>query len=421
MKARRKLWLIVLPLVCVIAGAYGAWKVWDRSARSRFVAAVELYRSAGFPLRAVDLRPENLHPDDNAAALYIEASALAQELPRGFDFEEFLTHADSASNSESKANAEALFAAASPAFELLRRAAEHSHCVFARDYQFPFDGESLYLSGLIQLVRMFCAGAIHQMESGDETAALEDLHAVFHLSRLLRTDPELMTQIQRIAVTGLGIDALRIVLPRCQNPRAALARVELDDVSGAVFFGARADAARTMEAAIVDAGLMGYEPSEHLRFEEGLETFYWIARLRWLTEPYISGEKALIVDFRRQVLEALQQPYDEALLALDRAERDLKERGGVFAQALFFRINNLVTREAIAVARAAQTFVVAEVLHFRRETGAWPQSFKELVAAGAPELKELAPEDFEFALVGEGLEVRRVDGKGTPWLLESHP
>lgn len=384
MKRLKRPMLVLLGLALIVGTAGGVWTTWNVVSSNRYEESLRLFRAAGLSMSLREMAPAPVPDSENAAPLYLKAIDQAAGIE------------DVSVDSYSKLGEEvrAAVTAASTALQLVHDAARRPHCVFDRNYEDPSNIAFLQVITFVKLSRILAARAALRSGDGDLDGAIEDLRALSHMARSLRPEPFLLSQIVRMSISGMGLEALEEILPRCDSAADVLQRVELDIARGAIARGIQGEAGFGTEAMLRDS----VDPAEY-----GGKTspLYWTLRMRSVTGPYLKSEAATYLDFIRRFSEALKKSYPVAIAEAEKLEEEIQENAGLLLGAVVIQAASMVKREAALASRLALAPLAARCLDHRRQHGEYPKSVSE-VASGADLIDPFSGKPF--------LLIERLDG-----------
>lgn len=218
---------IVAMLVLLGAAVWGGLRLWERSARLEFEAAIAPHAAAGEPIWFSDLAPQTLPADrDGTRAYQMAAQGLERksQQPNSATVAFFNTHRHGtgagggvfldAYTAADLANFRQMLAENEETLRQLRAALDKGEVRFPRDYDTP-NPFGIVLED-VQAARglglMMHAQAVLSLSAGDPTRTLRHVDETFAVADLYRNDRILITQLVRIAVGATAIkDAAGLV------------------------------------------------------------------------------------------------------------------------------------------------------------------------------------------------------------------
>lgn len=364
MKRLKRPMLVLLGLALILSTTAGIWATWNMLSSSRYEESLRLFREAGLPTSPRDLAPAPVPDAENAAPLYLEA------IDQAAGIENFRL----GSCRELPQEARKAVASADGALELVHRAAGRAYCVFESNHDDPSSASVLSVARFMKLARVLVARSVFRSEDGELDGAVDDLHALFHMARSLGQEPMLLRQVVRLSISGMGLEALEVILPRCDSAADVLQEVELDVARGAIARGMRGEAGLGTELLLRDS----LDPAD---FGDTTSLLYWTVRMRSVTGPYLKSEAATYLDFIRRFSEALQKSYPVAIAEARTLEDELQEDAGLLLGTVVVRAAGMVKREASIASKLALAPLAARCLDHRRLHGGYPRSLSEVATA----------------------------------------
>jgi hypothetical protein len=393
--------LVLVGVTLVVGVVWGMWSAWSLWSSSRYEESLRLFEEAGLPASLREMAPLPPPAAENAAPLYLKAIDQVSGIPDV----RLESYKGAISDDVRRA-----VASAGKALQLMHAAAERPRCVFEEDYDDP--SRVLPVAEFMKLSRLLAARAVLRSQDGDLDSSLADLRALFHAARSLHEEPWLLRQIVRLAIDGLGLEALEVVLPRCDSAEDALEQVELDIARGAMAQGIRGETALGTELVLRDS----LDPDEI-----GLDrtsALYWTLRMRSVTGPYLKSEATAYLDFMRRYLEALDDDYPAAIAAAERLESEFMENAGILLNIFVVHTASHVRREACIVSRLALARVAARCLDHRRQHGAYPESLSEV---DSDLIDPFCGKPFVLSRRGGRPALESPEGGGSSWTLPDPP
>ena len=219
-------------LIVALAG-FGAWTVWNLWATNKLAHVVADLSARGLPTTLAELEsglaPFDSEPaeTENAAPIFEAAFALAKSI-------EPLSDWGPGEGSVVPEDVRDGLPRFDKVFDLLYQAAERPRCRFDRDWSDGYAMMMPHLSEIRDVATLLRNRAVVRSADGDGEGAIEDVRVIFCLSRSLREEPILINQLIRIAVAEMGLEALRVILPRSESAVEALESTSPDDAAGSM-------------------------------------------------------------------------------------------------------------------------------------------------------------------------------------------
>jgi hypothetical protein len=393
---RRSSKIGLAAIVAVVVVWALAWTVQNvRALRAAEALSLEL-QAAGLPIRPEGLRREPpLAPEENAALLYEAAFALRKSVAAPEGAFESIEERPPRLTSEDRA----LLPAYDEALALVHRAARLPACDFEIRYEDGFSALVLHLFQLRELATTLAARALARAEEGRVEEAVDDVRALFATSRALRSEPLLVSQLVRCAMSERALLVLEAILPRAPSAAAAVQRAEPDTAAGALETGLRGELVNVLS--LVDGEVLARYRAQRGVPRELLPCFL-----------ELPGYRANAVTCAR-VLSRLAAAKGEWLDLVRQAEALEREAGGIglfdsWAGHCASWVRSFARLESrVRLARLAALF-----LDHRRATGAYPPTVDAL--GGARDLVDpLTGEPFALRADGEWLVLHsRWEGPG---------
>ena len=205
--------------------------------RSKINAELDAVRKAGFPVTLQELSDYYPVPQgQNAAYIYSyafsyyvnepELSPGSGKAPLPVVGTEKLPPRGEALPQEMQTAVSAYLTSNAKALDLLHKAAAIEGCRFDVDWGHGYDARLPHLANLRQAARLLELQALMKVEQGKPEEAAAALEASFAVAHSLRNEPILMSQLARIGVNSVSLNALERVLSR-----VALTDKQLTDLS----------------------------------------------------------------------------------------------------------------------------------------------------------------------------------------------
>jgi hypothetical protein len=318
-------WIVIATVF--LSACAGLWARWQSRSEQRYLEILGQIRDAVLPTALAELSGESVPPSDNAAPLYLRVIELADGRPNA-SFKNFPDISISAEIRKEVGEWKDIL-------YLVDQAALKPRCVFPRDLE---DRHFvIHTARLMSPCYLICARALQRLEEKYVFGALADIRTTFRVSEALRDEPNLLTQVVRMAICDTAVTALEVVLPHCESAVEAIEQIGLPSIRGAVRRGMHAEIAGFIEAFDQDA--MRDEPE-----------FSGIGRIVTLPvfQPYLNDRKSRHLGFLKSYADLLKGPYTISMPGVASLER---ERIG----ATRFPDNLYVVRIATAVKREART------------------------------------------------------------------
>lgn len=215
-KKRTRWWLwclalILLGTVALVGVCFGYRHYW----RSRVDAQLDIIRQAGYPATLKDLDAWYEYPKgENAAEAYAEAYR-AYTAPDERDEEHLVFFGGRGETARRELLSEASKQAAvrflgsnAKALKLLHKASEIRRCRFPTDLTRGLMTSGDHFDGLFRCSRLLNVDAILQAATGRTSEAVRSIRSSMALSQALDSEPVLISQLVRLAMQTMVIQAL---------------------------------------------------------------------------------------------------------------------------------------------------------------------------------------------------------------------
>jgi hypothetical protein len=383
----RSRWLrSVLALVLVVLAVRLVWGWYtDRTLRGQ----LEVIRGRGEPVAVEDMTFASVPDAENAWNLQARAARAhiaGVDSPRNSN-DEFRNYPPYPNFWMRRA--EASEQAHRQVFALARQARQLSRVQFRDRMTSPvINMRWSYLNQMRQLANTLADGANYANVRGDDAEAIERILDVLHLSRSLRQDDFMLSQLVAIGIDALAMDAAQVIAPGLRvRPGATTRPATLGQV-------------RQLIGQLLDEELAWERFAASLRTERlvMLDLFRVRADGTWFIHPLAEMEAVRAnrnFDIAIEASKLRDKPRVTALLALARWEQPVVEPvffignmsgrkeavprysrwfliwSGDMSRYFETQIRDLAERRATAISLAAQLY--------RADFGRWPARLEELV------------------------------------------
>jgi hypothetical protein len=266
-----------------------------------------------------------------------------------------------------------------PFLERIRALAARGGPVYPLDFSKGYAMELPHLAPMRNLARLLRAEALVAAEQGDTARVVDNIVAMVQLGEALKDEPVLISQLVRIAITGIAYDTMRELPPDGLDPAhydrlvTLLAQADHRDAFASSFAG---------EAIISEAN---FERPSRDMFDYGIPDNLVEGGLMWLYtspvgRPLMMMDEADLMDILARIEAASALPLYESQPLLDEVQQTI-------ANLPFTRIISRTTLPAVTRANQAQArheavLDIAQlglaVEAFRAQYGAYPLSLDEL-------------------------------------------
>jgi hypothetical protein len=362
---RRYLRLGLAGIVAVLVVWALAWTVQNvRALRAAEALSREL-EAAGFPIRPQDLRLQPPVPAaENAAPLYQAAFSLHESIASPDNSFSNVDVCPPRLTSEDRS----LLPAYDETLALVHRAARLPACDFDLEYE---DGISMRVPHLLQLRKLgttLAARALGRAEEGRVEEAVDDVRALFAMSRALRSEPLLISQLVRSRLSEIALSVLETILPRTRDASAAVRSAEPDTATGALSTGLRGELVTVLS--LVDGEVLA-----RYRAQRGIPRELAPALLE------LPGYRASAVACARVLsrLAAASGEWPDLVRQAEAIEKEAKGMGAfeMWVSACASKAHTFARLESrLTLARLAALF-----LDHRRATGSYPGSIDAPIGA----------------------------------------
>ncbi len=357
-------WSLIVGCVAV-----AAWTIWNLWATSRLERVVGELRERGLPTTIADLEaglpPFDSEPagTENAAPILNAAFALVKSIGPLPDW-------DLRESPELPEGVREGLPRFAEVFDLLYRAAERPRCRFDLRWSDGWEMLLAHLSAIRDLSRLLQTRAVARTADGDVEGAIEDVRVIFALSRCLREEPILISQLVRIAVADMGLEALREILPRSQSAVEALDETSPDPAAGSMACALQGELVMALWFA---TGEYRPEVLEILAPRGGLG----VVMSSGLVAPYVRADVAFLGDLLARCIETARMPYPTALELIDGVMNEAPQGGAVTAM-VFPAVSKAIEQEARHASRVALARLSARCIDHKRKQGEYPSRLDEL-------------------------------------------
>jgi len=423
--------LIAAGVVVLIAGGsigYLYHKYVDYGeAAGRVEADARVYRAAGLPWEAKDLRPVPVTPDQNAAPLILKASAMLGE--KAFDKDNPAIQELLSENSIEEAALKLKRYA--PALTLAEQAVKLPNLAFDRDWDMGTALDLSELANVQRLERAVCLQAQFdaRLKKSDPERAVQELETGWKLSLLAGQDPCLINMLVEVSCQRMVLDAIqRIAASGMDDPSTSirLDRIlsnaeDLPNLAHALTGEAYVELSTVRNAAILDKTL-----EDEAR---------GVSRTKIVTEglvrtglPDSTTQRAYAArDFEIwvQAKAAMDKSADNPEMLrkeIGRISDEMGEKTGlsyVFIMIMFPVYYNAATTVVEIKAETIATRGLLAAMQVRAQTGKWPARIEDIPGSwidpftGKPMLTKQTADSFRVYSVGPDLKddggVRKVE------------
>jgi hypothetical protein len=355
-------------LLVLIVLAAVVWTIANVSAESRFRAALESLRAAGYATAALEMAPAPVPPAENGAPFYVAAFALMAR--PGERDRDAMEAGPSEWNAERKASLRGLLASNADAFEMLEKARTRPRCGFERNYAQGFEMQLPEVSNVLELARLLKLRAAIQADAGDAAGARRSAEDAFALAHALSGDRILVSQLVRLEAIQLALAAVDVGVT-AETSEAELGAV-LAIVPNPASLAALMEPALRGELAMV-ADLLRGPPGRLWSVLESIPPRE-PGVLAHLARPLLKSDGARYLDFMRRMVELSAKPYLEGraeLASLD-AEATARSLWHPVTCLLMPALARANERLAEVQARLAVTRAGLEAERTRKTTGRHP-------------------------------------------------
>ncbi|MDH3584256.1 MAG: hypothetical protein OER86_08575 [Phycisphaerae bacterium] len=407
---RRSRWwwfgMVVFVLALLVLGAFAALRVGlSRGVKVR-VAEIS---AAGHPTTPAEV--ENWHPypvGANAADEYAKAFSLVSKpdaglkatLPLLGDAKFPADPADPLTAVTAKAIASHVQANRG-GLEGLHAAAKIGDARWPVDWTQGFSVKLGHLQYIRDAARLLAVEAAHHGEAGNAEAAQRSILSGMAVGRSLETEPSIISQLVRLAVVNITVDALERLLNRTD-----VAQEELGRLQAAL---ADAEAPEAMRRAIVgeralgsslfgDPGLVAAMGGSGAA-DEGMGLYRLVGLMDY--------DHLLYLGLMKQYVEGAGKPFVQRPAAYRDAEGSVKDVGafgGVVTRMIVPGLGHAAVREGKTIARLRAAHVAMASERHRLEKGQWPSDTKKLI----PEFLKKVPAD---PFTGKALGFKQTKGR----------
>lgn len=355
-------WLLIF--VCLGLGVWTLWNLWATNKLEKVVADL---RERGLATTVAELEsglpPFDSEPAEaeNAAPILEAAFELAKSIGPPLEWEP-------GQSSEIPEESRKSLPLYDEVFELLYQAAERPRCRFDLEWSEKFAMGMIHITQVRDVARLLTLRALVRSEDGDGKGAIEDLRVLFAVSRCLREEPLLITQVVRIAVAEMGLDALRVILPRSKSAVEDYEKTSPDLATGSVARAFQGELAVILSTA-TDAD--AWSALEDVKGD-------FDAAFTGLARPYMKAEVAYMASVLERCIGVAGKPYPVALALADSLTAEVREEGGAVTRMMLPMISHMFEREAQHASRVELVKLGAKCIDYQHEHGEYPTSLGEL-------------------------------------------
>jgi hypothetical protein len=253
-----------------------------------------------------------------------------------------------------------------PFVELLGRATTRPRCAFRIEYK-GLGTPHPYIPRLRDAMNLMIARTAECARDGDVEAAFESLHIAGRMAPALKEEAFLVGQLARIGLNAQVLEALEVLLPLADDPARVFQRVAPDTCRGAVWKGLRGEVVIHLDIADENAadlaGMITPDPSLFLR----------------LKVPAFRADLAFAAELIARALDAEDLPYPEQLLVREEILSEVNANPQLIVTRMMVPVQlAAILEEGRNASRVAMARLAAELLAFRRRTGAFPEALEAL-------------------------------------------
>ncbi len=409
--------ILVLPVVLV--------SILSRAEAEReYQARLAELEAAGFPVgwEGVANLYGELPSDENAALVYQEAFLHIEIPPEVADTvppwgEGSWPEPGEPFPGEWTPLAEELMEKNARGIELLHQAATLPGARFPIDFSEGWDLLIPHVSELRTSARLLSFTAVWQAKDGHWPEAVSDLDALFALADALRDEPSLISQLTRIAILGIGLNALEQALSYSFPPAELLTSLQAL-IHRQIWENSIYEKALTGELAITVTSLDDLRSDPEFREDFGHS---YVSGTPWRVWSYwyaggLARDKTLYVNLAVRNIEAARVPLPERLDCivtdedLERMFAKYKLPSENLSAVLIPTVSRLFEGEARILSRTQCAVIALAAERYRYDHGQLPASLEALVPAY---LNELPPDP----LTGDAFDFKEDE----PWRIVTSP
>jgi hypothetical protein len=292
-----------------------------------------------------------------------------------------------------------------------RKLADRPQGRFPINYSVDFVGTLLPdIQGTREVARLLGYDSMLRAQEGDADGALTSCCAVLDAGRAIGDEPLIISQLVRLALRALAVRKIERTLAQGQPSEDALKQVqqlleqeEQENLLLIALRGERAGFDRLMEA--LQTGKVRASGQDIMQIA-GLSGSdrqpTWVERLALRLPATIKSQRAAMLQYMTQAIEAAKQPPEQQQRAIEKVEATAKEQP-TLVRLLAPALRTLTTaaRRSQVDLRCAIAAIAAE--RYRREKGQWPENLEALRKGRY--LKQVPTDVFD----GEPLRMHRLE------------
>ncbi|MCD5397365.1 hypothetical protein LR003_00310 [candidate division NPL-UPA2 bacterium] len=356
---------------------------------------LEALRDAGIPLTLAEIALPLIPDEENAAIIYQKAFDLLQEGDKEEKeaFGVFLTEKGRDRINWPEINVSlirSLLEKNAGALSLVRQATRLEKSRFPLEYEKGLMMALPYLAKMRRLARLLAAQALLQSEEGKVDEALKTLSVGLRLGRSLETEPSIISQLVRMAINTIMLQAMEIILNQHEAQPAtykALIR-ELDDLKGRIAFTRSLEGERAFGLWTFD--MMRQEPELLLGLEGRWAWLYVYGS--YLLRPILKRDQVYYLRMAGRLVALSRLPYYQAVAEVRDFEKELEHavpRYGFITRALLPPLSRTFIRQARSEAQIRAGKLALALRIYRARQGTYPETLKALT----PEILSQLPVD----------------------------
>ena len=407
----RLLMVVAGVVVLLIVATVGVQMVSERNrdaavARLKHFDAVERYQKAhpAKPLKAAapqatpqaspDSQTASSDPNDSVAA-FARTFATAQRLRIGNEWAQFEQEVQSKPIEERTdddwARAKRLLDQNRELILEIRRLAEKDGAAAILDFSLGLAMPLPHLANVRGLAKILREDALVQGRAGNLEEAAADILAALKLSRCVKDEPILISQLVRVAVTGIACQTAQDALP-AQGLSPEIARSLIDYAGNIAFRDLFADS-------FSGEGMAGMNFFDRVRNGDTSDitppnTWEGIGLRLYgsaLARPLVSMDEEAYSQTMAKIAEIARLPYYEAKPRMDAVEQDIGDmsRLRIISRRMLPALTRAIDAEARNEANLGLLRVGLSIEQYHNQNGTWPDSLDVL----APSLGGNVPRD----------------------------
>lgn len=339
----------------VVGLPLGIWLILYAAGSWRLSASLASARQSGFATSLAELAPPPLPPERNAAVQYEAAFALHPD-PRGEDavLRRALDSGFAAVLGDDEKHVLEILEKSSALYDRLRAARVTGSCRYDRSYTGPlFNAAPSQAVSALRTAPLLKLKAQREIGAGRSEAARETVRDLFALANSFRDEPFVVSQIVRIGILGVGLEAVHESVTGKTGNEDLRAWLEVvprpESMDGAMKLAYRGELA-------MGAELAGRPPAEALvAVDPSQEPPGWLARTSLLA-PYWKFVGRNYLERMTRLVEASGKPYPEARAEFEAVVGELrssKPYGDLLSLLLIPALEKPIAHQALSQARLA--------------------------------------------------------------------